>query len=236
MQTAQRLTLAHKARQVELGKEAARSAAELWPLLDPVDVHGTKERWVEAMVPLVVRMWRVSADVAAVYLEAWAQAKGVSVEVPAESAESVAALEEALRVSLLVTGPLSLLTPTQAHGLTHAQRTALSRVIGAVIRHVMNGGRGKVIDTINASPDLVGWRRVVSPGACDFCLMLADRGAVYSAETARFAAHDNCSCTVEPAVGGESVKVLPYTPTKRRKTGHDRWMLREYLRDLREEA
>jgi hypothetical protein len=54
---------------------------------------------------------------------------------------------------------------------------------------------------------LVGWRRVASPTACDFCVMLTSRGAVYStADSADFEAHTaddkgrggTCQCTVEP--------------------------------------
>ena len=52
------------------------------------------------------------------------------------------------------------------------------------------------------------WRRVASAGACDWCLMLATRGAVYySSGTARAASaginnrpdggHRNCNCGVE---------------------------------------
>jgi hypothetical protein len=54
---------------------------------------------------------------------------------------------------------------------------------------------------------IVGWRRVASATACDFCVMLASRGAVYSTEeSASFEAHAPdelgrggvCSCSVEP--------------------------------------
>jgi hypothetical protein len=34
--------------------------------------------------------------------------------------------------------------------------------------------------------------------ACDFCEMLADRGAVYGEASADFEAHDHCSCSAEP--------------------------------------
>lgn len=46
---------------------------------------------------------------------------------------------------------------------------------------------------------IVGWRRVSSGSGCSFCAMLESRGAVYRRErSARFQAHDGCSCTAEP--------------------------------------
>lgn len=42
-----------------------------------------------------------------------------------------------------------------------------------------------------------GYQRVASPGACDFCRMLAGRGTVYSAAAVNTDAHDHCRCTSE---------------------------------------
>jgi hypothetical protein len=39
---------------------------------------------------------------------------------------------------------------------------------------------------------------VTSGNACDFCSMLADRGAVYGEASAEFEAHDHCSCSAQP--------------------------------------
>jgi hypothetical protein len=40
--------------------------------------------------------------------------------------------------------------------------------------------------------------RVVSPGACDFCILIANRGYTY--EGVRFQAHPNCRCTPGPVI------------------------------------
>jgi len=80
-----------------------------------------------------------------------------------------------------------------------------------------------------------GWSRTLEPGACNFCRMLADRGAVYSGETVRFASHDNCRCSVAPRfrVGPNDVPAGPvqYAASKRRgkRTEADRRRVREYL-------
>jgi hypothetical protein len=65
--------------------------------------------------------------------------------------------------------------------------------------------------------------------------MLVDRGNVYSADTARFAAHDHCDCTAEPAfIGGggsfEPVGPVPFMASKRNPTRADRQRVKDYLR------
>lgn len=91
-------------------------------------------------------------------------------------------------------------------------------------------------DTITTNrqrdPQSVGWRRV-AVGGCSFCRMLADRGAVYREETARFASHTHCHCTAAPVFKGqpiaEEASVVQYVASKRRPTARDRERVRNYL-------
>jgi hypothetical protein len=91
-------------------------------------------------------------------------------------------------------------------------------------------------DTITANrrrdPEAVGWQRV-SAGGCSFCRMLASRGAVYRAETARFASHTNCHCTAQPVFKGndpgDEASVIQYVASKRRPSARDRARVRAYL-------
>lgn len=86
-----------------------------------------------------------------------------------------------------------------------------------------------------------GWSRRARAGACKFCLMLADRGAVYRKEsTGRFAAHTSCRCTVVPVFrGGEEgpeASVIQYVASKRHTTARDRERVRAYLNQHYSEA
>lgn len=91
-------------------------------------------------------------------------------------------------------------------------------------------------DTILANrqrdPSAVGWRRVTN-GGCKLCRMLADRGAVYSDTTARFATHGHCKCTAQPVFTssdyGEEASVMQYMASRKRRTPAQRAALREYL-------
>ena len=91
-------------------------------------------------------------------------------------------------------------------------------------------------DTITTNrrrdPEARGWRRVAAHG-CAFCRMLADRGAIYREQTARFASHTNCHCTAAPVFrGGEDgpeASVVQYVASKRRPSAKDRERVRAYL-------
>lgn len=91
-------------------------------------------------------------------------------------------------------------------------------------------------DTITGNrrndPDAVGWRRITA-GGCNFCRMLADRGAVYKEATARFASHPNCNCTAQPVFTtndtGVEASVMQYTASRKNRTEKQRAALRDYL-------
>ncbi|MGG7450563.1 hypothetical protein ACQ3HE_06700 [Plantibacter auratus] len=94
-------------------------------------------------------------------------------------------------------------------------------------------------DTITTNrsndPDAVGWRRVTA-GGCPFCRMLADRGAVYKSDTARFASHANCHCVAQPVFTtndtGVEASVLQYRASRRSRSPEQRAELRQYLEEF----
>jgi len=75
--------------------------------------------------------------------------------------------------------------------------SALSLVTGGLQRIVANADRQSVTASAVADPRARGWERRTT-GGCDFCRMLAGRGAVYSEATADFESHDNCHCLAVP--------------------------------------
>jgi hypothetical protein len=93
--------------------------------------------------------------------------------------------------------------------------------------------RDTILENRNRDPSAVGWRRVTN-GGCKLCRMLADRGAVFSDKTARFAAHTNCKCTAQPVFSssdyGDEANVMQYMASRRKRTSEQQEALREYLR------
>ncbi|WP_146243444.1 hypothetical protein [Curtobacterium sp. MCLR17_034] len=108
-----------------------------------------------------------------------------------------------------------------------------NRLAGVVQLETARSYRDTVTGNTERDPQAVGWRRVAS-GGCKFCAMLAARGAVYTANTARFAAHEHCHCTAAPAfVGydGPEASTVQYVASKKNRTPAQRAQLREYLNE-----
>ncbi|DAZ90143.1 ADP-ribosyltransferase exoenzyme [Mycobacteroides abscessus subsp. bolletii] len=78
----------------------------------------------------------------------------------------------------------------------------LTRLTGSAQRMVFDGARATILH--NADVEKVTYSRLASPGACEFCRVMATRGAVYRSAHAAQAGHDNCHCV--PAVSRGKLK------------------------------
>lgn len=74
---------------------------------------------------------------------------------------------------------------------------------GSAQRLVLNGGRDTITNVSTQDKAAEGWERVIEPGACSFCAMLAGRGGVYKESTVDFRAHDHCHCVARPVFKGQ---------------------------------
>ena len=197
---AHRLTEAHRLAQARLGARTVAQMLAAWNILDVEDLEATTGPWLQAAVPLVQAQHRQSAILAADYMRAFRAVQLGTLTGPT----AVLAEFDPKRVttSLTVTGPVSL-KAAMARGvdLATAADTAQARSAAAGMRQSLAGGRETIAATTTADPRAVGYVRVTSDKACEFCSMLADRGAVYSDDTAHFDAHDGCSCSGEPVYG-----------------------------------
>lgn len=110
---------------------------------------------------------------------------------------------------------------------------ALASATGGLQKILIEDAGEDVIANSSRDPRSTGWKRVTSADACKFCVMLAGRGAVYSADTCRFASHDHCKCSAEPAFGeGISMSVVQFAASSRRQTEADKARVRAYLATL----
>lgn len=196
---ARRLSEAHRVAQLKVAHDTIRTVSASWTLLDPTDLDRTFVRWFDAILPAIEGHRATSARIAANYLKTSKQfALG-----PAAKVVPVLALEvprEAVTTSLLVTGPLSIKRAmTRGIQLATAVNTAEGASASTAMRFALDGGRQTIVDTVNTDRQARGWMRETSGKPCDFCEMLAGRGAVYTEATVDFAAHDGCSCSAAPA-------------------------------------
>lgn len=109
---------------------------------------------------------------------------------------------------------------------------ARSQVEGGFQKLVGDMHRDTVVRSLAADPRAKGWSRQTTGKSCRFCVMIAGRGAVYSAQTANFSSHNHCDCIAVPR-WGDPVGVLPYVPSQRFRSQSQRdannARLREYL-------
>lgn len=195
----QRLTEAHRLAQARIGAQTVRALRAVFPLLDPTDLDGTFDRWLQGVLPIIRSQRITSARLAANYLTTFRTLElGADVEpyVPVVADEIA---EETVQTSMLVRGPVSIRSNlARAVPLVRALSLAEANSARAGMRHAMNGGRDTIQNAIQNDPEAQGWARATSGRACGFCAMLASRGPVYSKTTVDFHAHDGCSCGSEP--------------------------------------
>lgn len=111
-----------------------------------------------------------------------------------------------------------------------------SLIEGGTQRRIANFSRLTVSGSSIEDPAARGWYRIGAGSSCEFCVMLIDRGAVYSESSVDFASHDHCNCGASPAWDDERViETRPYEPSDRFRSQEARdsanQRVREWLRD-----
>jgi len=128
----------------------------------------------------------------------------------------------------------AITTLKEAIAKKQAERPARDRAFvasaGTATKETLNGGRDKVLDSVDSDQAAVGWYRVTDGDPCYFCAMLASRGIWYKTEaSASFHPHDHCGCQPAPAYSRD-VELQPvameaariYTASTKRYRGKDK--------------
>lgn len=199
--TETQLTEQHRQAQLALRARTLRDFALLWPIWQASDPR-TFDAFVTATIPLVRAYRSLSATVAAAYYAKFRQAERAAGNAIPSLASGVTV--EQILASLYATGQAMNRRALLAGQVAEAARQAsLVRMSGAVARHVLNGGRDTILQSVEKDKQALGWARVTDGNPCYFCLTLASRGAVYKSEdTAGFEAHDHCGCMAMPVYDG----------------------------------
>lgn len=205
------LIRAHRADLAELTGLALNDLDQLWRQLssDPVKL---RDALVEILSNLGQTYGAAAATLGADWYEELRDALGIRGRFSATAAE----LPDEGRYESMAgwaVGPMFSATPDPLAALVLAK--------GGLQRVVADGSRHSVMQSSVDDPKATGWQRQGS-GDCGFCTMIISRGPVFTKESARFGAHDNCECEAVPAFGGKPVAVTPYTPTDRNITDADR--------------
>jgi hypothetical protein len=199
----------HQAGQEALVALIPALIARVWPLLDPHDIAGTRDRLTAAIEAIVRRYGMASAAAALNHYRQARRAVGVTDPLP----------------SLSLPGPVSTLDVDQAVGVAlsslygtvtpEKEQATRDQISEGAAQLVLDQGREQIIDAVRQDRRAKGWVRVTEPGACWFCTMLALRagaGFLYKDEQSAgrranrrftgggfpFKVHDHCRCHAEP--------------------------------------
>lgn len=176
-------------------------------LLDQADSADEARDGLMDVLPRLVAIYgAAAASLGADYYDDLRDAAGAAGRFQAIPAEFVADEGRTESLARWAVAPLYQAEPDVA--------AALWKVTGGVQRLIADADRETVMGSLRQDPQGKGWRRHTNPG-CDFCDMLAGRGAVYSAETADFSSHDHCHCIAVPEYGTDFRDVKPFVPSQR---------------------
>jgi hypothetical protein len=202
------LTRKHYLTQLAIRAGASRDVTRLWATVDPTNLTATFDPVAHGITVLARTRHRDSAGTAAGYQERFRKAEQVGGKALVRLAPQLVASDA---LGLIRGAGLSGIINARKAGQSPqaAARNGLVKVIGQTARLVLGGGRDTIIGAVAEDPRTARWQRITSGQPCDFCAMLAIRGAVFgSEESADFETHDHCSCAVEAAYEGSA---LPLT-------------------------
>ena len=175
---------------VDLTTLARADLAGVWTRLAGLSAEATRDALVEILAAIGERYGSAAAALAADWYDEARAAAGVRGRFRAVPAVGV----DPKRWESLAgwgVGPLFAAEPDRA--------AALTLVDGGLQRTVADRHRLTIVENAVRDPEASGWTRHGSGGSCEFCLILIDRGSVYTDTTADFVAHDHCNCSAAPA-------------------------------------
>lgn len=176
----------------EIERLVRRDMRRIWPQLRTADPATIRNVLLELTPQLSDRFGAVAASMAAEWFE--------------DVTRQGAALAD-----LTVHAAVQASTRANAGGLWRDQREAAFDMIAAsTVRHSLQPGRSTIARS--AGRHGMYYARSPHPGACSWCIVLASRGAVYTAETVTTVVrggvgeraagedyHDFCRCVPEPS-------------------------------------
>lgn len=202
----------HHEEQKLLVRNVVAALEPLWPILDLNDLEGSTVPWLAATRPVVERGFLTSQYVAAEFYRNYRRESVPDADpldfdfpnpIPAFGEARVPDADSSIRilVSLKVTGPIWLGNQPDFVDRDDVMRRGFSKSSGAVIRLVLNGGRGMVRSLVDVDDAARGVSGVADEGSCQPCMFLT-KPILKSAGARKMDAvavgHDFCKCTARP--------------------------------------
>lgn len=199
-QDVRRRTEQYRLEQEALGELVSNQVArEVTSWMDVRDPYRGFWAFIDRLIALVREGRLTSHTLAQAYYGDLRNMEGIEGE-PPEIEEDDFPINP-LIASMVYVGPeyaKSLVQRDQTEGASEVVGAAMGR---AAMKHTLDAGRTAVFSAVRSDDRAIGWKRITDSDPCDWCLMLAGRGAVYkSAKTAGLLNkwHDGCACSVVP--------------------------------------
>lgn len=184
----------------KLESEIKRDIRRVWGALEAFSSEGKRDALLDLLPSLVTKYGDVAAAVAAEYFE---EITGLEAFVPDFDFND--GVEGVVRYGI-------------GHSFAGNDPKALALISGGARRFMLQYGRSTMYDSAASHPG-VFYARVPESGACQWCRMLASRGAAYTSKKrasvvtegkrAGESFHDECRCSVTAARDDSE---LPYDP------------------------
>lgn len=176
-----------------------RDLRAYWANLDLSNIDKVRPVLEKAVPLLVIRYGEMAATVAADFYD---ELRSHSVQ-PRRYAAVMADPPEVARIQASTRWALGSLL-----GAAPDPDAALGALETVADRMALRQGRGTIGRNVHRDPADARWARVPVGGTCDWCLMLASRGAVYMSEKSAGGAsewHGKCDCTPTPIWRGDDL-------------------------------
>lgn len=212
----QRAFEAGRLEQIAIARAVQRQSAVLWRVMRFADLDASAQMWALAQLQAVLAGREASAASARRWYNRVRLAE-VGEALPAPAPTPTTGVVRQVATSLRVTGPVRVKQAISAGAdPATAMRTGATAVTRATQRLVLDGGRDTTLDLMQADPLVTYYQRVAAPTACNFCRMLAERGAVYTLESGSFRSHDGCGCTIQAVFRSEARRRVNIGPAGHR--------------------
>lgn len=188
--------------QSRVTEAAVRAAALLWAQLDASNVSASWERdgIADAIFLAVAQSQELAAASADGYADLILAAQNIQAQAEATVVPSSLAgvASDGRDLASLLLQPVITTAVARAGGMTPAQAmnaglSALTRIVGT---QVVDAGRAASSISVTTRGDRIGYIRMLSPGACGRCTVLAGRWYRYDAG---FDRHPLCKCVGIPS-------------------------------------
>jgi hypothetical protein len=190
----------YRSNQQAIAARVALAVANLWNrFINPASFNDSWNQLEPLLTGIVTSYYNATAADAAQYYSASRVVAGNNyLNVPGQLPD-----EAYINKVLNIMGPGQFYHYLKDNPEDNAATMAADGLRGSATRLVMAGGRDTITATTPQDPVAKGWERVIEPGACSFCAMLASRGAVYKESTVDFRAHDHCHCVARAVFEGQ---------------------------------